>query len=445
MSSRQVEPKEDSVHEALSAFYLEHHALIWSVVVAFGLLIGLVCGLYFNILQRRRIEATLRCSERNYSELNRQLQTLLNGIPDHLMLVASDRSLLWMNRAAQNFAGPSEPPGQVFPCYRQWRQSAAPCGECPVARCFASGQTQEAMIQVAERTFGVKAFPICGEKGQVESVIKLAIDITDKVRLRAENDRENRLAAVGTLAAGVAHEINNPAGLILSNLEIVSEAVNDIAPLLDEQYRTVGDFPLGGLPFSRMRAELPVLLRETGDAARRIRQTVADLKDFSRGDAMQEFAAFPLRAAIERSVRLTDYLLRKATAAFAIEHDPRPIQLHGSQRRIEQVLVNLLANACQALPDRSRAIVLKTRYDDERRVAVLLVRDDGIGIPPENLPKLATPFFTTRQAHGGTGLGLSVSFGIVKEHGGTIHFASEAGKGTTVTVTLPATLQEQSP
>jgi signal transduction histidine kinase len=124
-----------------------------------------------------------------------------------------------------------------------------------------------------------------------------------------------------------------------------------------------------------------------------------------------------------------------------LDRDGNPGQglpgVRGNAQRIEQVIVNLVLNACQALPDPSRAIRASTRFDPDRSAVLFAVEDEGIGIPPENLPRLTDPFFTTKRDSGGTGLGLSVSASIVKEHGGTLEFRSEPGQGATVTLALP--------
>jgi polar amino acid transport system substrate-binding protein len=116
--------------------------------------------------------------------------------------------------------------------------------------------------------------------------------------------------------------------------------------------------------------------------------------------------------------------------------------VRGDAQRLEQVIVNLLLNACQALPDPERAVVLATRLDGAGERVVVEVRDEGVGIAPEHLPRLTEPFFTTRREAGGTGLGLSISAGIVKEHGGTLDFAAAPGGGTVVTLSLPALPRE---
>ncbi|MBT0892516.1 transporter substrate-binding domain-containing protein [Geobacter hydrogenophilus] len=246
----------------------------------------------------------------------------------------------------------------------------------------------------------------------------------------------DKMAALGILVSGVAHEINNPTGLILLDVPILRKIYNDAAPILEERFREEGDFTLGGLRYSRVRQEVPRLMDEMQDGAKRIKRIVEDLKDFARRDDVGG-KEFDLNGVAQAAVRLVDTSLRKATTRFTARYAPDLPQVLANTQRIEQVVVNLVLNACQALPDPSRGIELETSLDAEGGRVILQVRDEGSGIAPENLSRLTDPFFTTKRESGGTGLGLSVSAGIVKEHGGTLSFDSTLGKGTTVTLSLP--------
>lgn len=253
----------------------------------------------------------------------------------------------------------------------------------------------------------------------------------------------DKLAALGILVSGVAHEINNPNGMILLNMPILKEAYADAVELLEERYQREGDFPLGGLPYSRMRRELPLMMDEMHDGAKRIKRIVEDLKDFARLDDRAEQEQIGLNEVAQASVRLVERSLRTATNRFEAEYGAGLPPVRGNRQRIEQVLVNLLLNACQALPDSSRGIFLTTYYDPAGSLVGLTLRDEGSGIAPEHLARLTDPFFTTKRESGGTGLGLSVSAGIVKEHGGLLDFSSTPGQGTTVTLLLPAVTENQ--
>ena len=254
----------------------------------------------------------------------------------------------------------------------------------------------------------------------------------------------DKMAALGTLVSGVAHEINNPNGLILLNIPILRKVQADVARLLDRLREREGDFSLGGIPYSRMREELPKMLEEMQDGALRIKRIVNDLKDFARREDGAGKVLLDVNDASRKAVRLVEAVIRKHTDRFSAVYEADLPLVWGNPQRIEQVVVNLVLNACQALPDRSRAIEIATRHDDEKGMVVLCVRDEGTGIAPEHLPHLTDPFFTTKRETGGTGLGLSVSAGILKEHGGCLTFSSEPGKGTVVCLELPAA-REESP
>ncbi len=247
----------------------------------------------------------------------------------------------------------------------------------------------------------------------------------------------DKMAALGILVSGVAHEINNPTGLILLDVPILRKIYNDAAPILEERFREEGDFTLGGLRYSRVREEVPRLLDEMQDGAKRIKRIVEDLKDFARRDDVGGKELVDINGVAQAAVRLVDTSLRKATTRFTARYAPELPQVLANTQRIEQVVVNLILNACQALPNPERGMELETSLDEEGGRIILRVRDEGSGIAPENLSRLTDPFFTTKRENGGTGLGLSVSAGIVKEHGGTLSFESTPGEGTTVTLSLP--------
>ncbi len=254
----------------------------------------------------------------------------------------------------------------------------------------------------------------------------------------------DKMAALGVLVSGVAHEINNPTGLILLEVPTLKRVHADTVRILERYYRENGDFVCGGLPYSRMREEIPRSLEKIQDAGKRIKRIVDDLKDFSRqGDSTgNEKVDFNQMA--QAAVRLVEPTIRKATGCFRVDYGPGLPKIRGNGPRIEQVLVNLILNACQALPDTDRCIELTTAYDRERQSVSFRLRDEGSGIAPEHLARLTDPFFTTKREIGGTGLGLSVSAGIVKEHSGTLEFQSTPGFETIVTLRLPVVLEEKT-
>ncbi|SCY83269.1 transporter substrate-binding domain-containing protein [Desulfoluna spongiiphila] len=247
----------------------------------------------------------------------------------------------------------------------------------------------------------------------------------------------DKMASLGILVSGVAHEINNPNSLVLLNTPVIMDSFEDLWPILEGYYEQHGDFLVGGLEYTRMREEIPHMLSEMQAGGKRIKHIVEDLKDFSRIDNSRQMEVMDLNEVVRAAARLVDNSIKKATHCFSVSCSDSLCKVRGNPQRIEQVVVNLILNACQALSAPDQCIALKTFNSPDRKGVVLEVRDEGTGIDPDHLPHLTDPFFTTKRDTGGTGLGLSVSTTIVNEHGGVLDFVSEPGEGTTASLRLP--------
>lgn len=267
----------------------------------------------------------------------------------------------------------------------------------------------------------------------------------EELRLRQQQlVQADKMASLGILVSGVAHEINNPNALILLNAPMVIDYVKDIQPIAEAYYKEHGDFTVAGLPYSRMRTKMPTKLLEMQDSAKKIKRIVDDLKGFARRDETGNACLLDFNVTVQTAIRLVENTIRKSTSHFTLDYTTTLPKIKGNAQRIEQVIVNLILNACQALRNTEEGISLSTKYDRDRREIVLEISDEGEGIAPEVLQHLTDPFFTTKREQGGTGLGLSVSDSIIKEHHGSLEFSSIPGQGTTATLRLPAVLEEVS-
>ncbi|MGH7435099.1 MAG: two-component system sensor histidine kinase NtrB, partial [Polyangiaceae bacterium] len=237
------------------------------------------------------------------------------------------------------------------------------------------------------------------------AVLAYARDVTDRARLRAQLAHADRLASLGTMAAGVAHEINNPLTFMALATESLTRRAGPGEQALVEGLRTGID---------------------------RIAAIVRDLRSFGRGDE-ETPGPVDLGAAIDAAERLVQHELRPR-GVLVKEYGALPAVV-GVSRRIEQVFVNLLLNAVHAFGDRNDGRILVRAEAAGEHVAVT-VEDDGVGVPAENLDAIFEPFFTTRAASGGTGLGLSICRDIMVRSGGELRAASVVGKGTSMVVTL---------
>jgi PAS domain S-box-containing protein len=247
----------------------------------------------------------------------------------------------------------------------------------------------------------------------------------------------NKMTALGTLVSGMAHEINNPNHLVLMNSRVLAEAWDDAVPILDAHRDARGEFTLSGLPYAEMRTTVPTLVHDVHEGALRIQRIVRDLKDFARPPGPRVEQPFALNEAVERALRLLAHAIGRRTRRFHVALAPDLPLLIGDAQHVEQVVVNLVTNALEALPDPDREVRVSTALDAAGRAVVLEVRDEGVGIPAEHLARVCDPFFTTRRDRGGTGLGLAITSSLVRLHGGEIRFASEPGKGTRVIVRFP--------
>jgi polar amino acid transport system substrate-binding protein len=254
----------------------------------------------------------------------------------------------------------------------------------------------------------------------------------------------SKMVALGTLVSGVAHEVNNPNNFIMLNSPILKEAWENAMPILEKYYQENGDFILGGIQFSEMRENIPALFSGISDGAKRIKQIVDELKNYVRDNTADLNQTVDINEVIKSTVSLLSNMIKNSTNHFSVKYGNHIPLLKGNFQRLEQVMINLIQNACQALADSQKGIFVSVKFDKDGSNIVINVRDEGTGIAPETLEHVTDPFFTTKHDSGGVGLGLSISSKIIEEHGGRMRFKSEIGAGTSVEITLPVDPEKQT-
>lgn len=269
-------------------------------------------------------------------------------------------------------------------------------------------------------------------------------EIDERKQLESQLVQSEKLASLGQLAAGVAHEINNPIGFISSNLGALDGYFKQLQEMLDayrEAENAIGSSEVieqlsqlrERVELDFLREDIPLLIKESKDGIGRVGRIVKDLKDFSRVDSNQEWQWANLQQGIESTLNIVANELKyKADVVKEFQQLP-DIECLPSQ--INQVIMNLIVNASQAMGPERGTITLRTGLEGE--TVSIEVADTGIGIEPDNLQKIFDPFYTTKPVGQGTGLGLSLSYGIVKKHQGDISVRSEVGVGSTFRVELP--------
>lgn len=282
-------------------------------------------------------------------------------------------------------------------------------------------------------------------QGRVTALVLCGADITERkenervrARHREELLRTDRMASLGILVSGVAHEINNPNNFIILNGDNLRDIWKDIRPVLDHHQAEHPGFQVAGLPYSEVRDETGRLIHGIQEGARRIKAIVQHLKDFARQAPSDMSQSVDLNQVVEASVTILGALIRKSTDGFTFHPSSVPPLVRGDFQKLEQVTINLITNACHALSDQNAAITVTTSVLSQEGKVRLSVRDEGCGIPEEVMPHIFDPFFTTKRDQGGTGLGLSISYGIAQDHLGSLQVRTVAGRGTEFTLELPA-------
>jgi signal transduction histidine kinase/CheY-like chemotaxis protein/HAMP domain-containing protein len=369
------------------------------------------------------------------------LQTVFDGISEPLLLLDRELRIKMMNETACKYyqlAPGREPLGNK--CHHLFREEPSPCKGCTVPVDIKDGRPRvfqrKGFIQ-PDRDEKVSVYPIKTAVGKIDGCVLHIRDMTDEKRMERELMQADRMISLGILVSGVAHEINNPNNWIMLNAPILLETWRSILPILDAYYEKNGDFSAGGLPYLEMKEAVPRLLSGILGGSKRIMKIVNDLKDYARHQPGDPRAPVDINKMLDNAVSLVENQIKKSTTRFAVDYDDALPMIQGDWQRLEQVVINLLQNACQALPNHNSAIFLKSFFDKQTGMAAISVQDEGRGIPEKNLLRITDPFFTTKADIGGTGLGLSVSSKIIKNHGGRLTVVSREGKGATFTILLP--------
>ncbi|WP_305042763.1 PAS domain S-box protein [Geoalkalibacter sp.] len=269
-------------------------------------------------------------------------------------------------------------------------------------------------------------------------------DITEKVRIEQEMKttqaqliHANKMASLGMLIASVAHEINNPNNCIGVNAAVLDDIWRDACPVLARESGEQGGLELAGVPWPEAEETITQLLAGIARGSQRIAAIINNMREFVSSDGKGLDGAVDLGKVVQDAVQILTPQIHKHTDHFGLSVAENLPAMRGNAQQIEQVVINLLANALQSLPDKKAAVHVQGEFVGERGSLVLRIRDEGRGMDPLTLTRVTEPFFSTRRDAGGTGLGLYISSSIVEAHGGTLEFDSQTGRGTTATLWLP--------
>ena len=359
----------------------------------------------------------IRLRQQELLENRNTLQALIDGIPNPIYTINDDWQLVVINRtkADELQATPNDLVNQV--CYQAFFQREAPCEHCLVANTLRDKSAQKWTINWIgddhlPREWNVNAYPIPSRQASSARAVIVWQDRTEERRLENSLLQAGKLAAIGQLAAGVAHEINNPMTAINANAEMLKMFISPE----DENYEAVELIALAG---------------------ERAANVVRGLLDFARQETYA-FIVGNVNLSIQQSLTLVQYQLKQANIEVSVDLAKNLPDIIASWEHLKSVWLNLLVNARDALQDMPNPMLeITSRLGEDEQFILVLVRDTGKGMTPAELAHIFEPFYTTKDPGKGTGLGLATSHRIIEQHGGDVDVVSVPNEGTTFIVRLP--------
>ncbi len=415
-----------------------------------------VVGVIVDITERKEMESELRTSEEKYRQI-------VDNIGIGVAMISPQAQVLEMNRQMRSWF-PSTEPGEPTPCYHLFNHTPSdqPCEGCPTMDALATGKVCEAVIgapeKAGQRCFRIIASPIHDRNGGVTAAIELVEDVTDKLALERELRQAQKLEAIGQLAAGIAHEINTPIQYVGDNIRFLQEAFEDISAALKAygqlqeavERQSPSDEIIMDVKARVAEADLPYLAEEIPNAieqslegVQRVSKIVRAMREFSHPGTEQKVEV-DLNQALENTITVARNEW-KYVAEMETDFEASMPAVPCFPGEMNQVFLNLIVNASHAISDVTDGgrlgkgkISISTRADKD--AVTIRISDSGSGIPEAIQTRIFDPFFTTKAVGKGTGQGLAIARGVVTDkHGGTLHFNTQSGKGTTFIIVLPLT------
>jgi PAS domain S-box-containing protein len=397
------------------AVWLEQDLMVSELLGAIGEAIAHNLSRSSESRQSQDTIEALRIFQEQLLNSRNTLRALFDSSPNSIYIVDPAYSLIAinMNRAESAGRSPKELVGKQ--CFSVLFKRETPCQGCQVGKTLQTGintrrMERRSINEGQDLELEVSTFPIWDQKGQIIQAFLFEEDVTERQLLQASLAQSEKLAAVGQLAAGVAHEINNPLTTILANAQLLQRK---LPPQEGDLHEMVG------------------LIIQASDRASQI---VRDLLDFARRERY-DLAPADINETIQRTISLMGHELGSRSITLRFDPAPDLPVIQASVDHLQGVWLNLLINAIDAIDPGPGIIDIRTgKVGDTIQVAII---DNGVGIPPEHISRVFEPFYTTKDPGHGTGLGLSVCHQIITRHGGQIQVSSQPGEGTTITVSLP--------
>ena len=348
-------------------------------------------------------------------------ETTFDAIKDPVMIINEDYEIERANRAAADVVGIDIRKFVRNTCYKIFAEREEPCPDCPLQKTLSDREPHAVDIPhfPGDREFHVSSYLLDYKVTDKRSIVHHYRNVTEEVKLQRTIVQTEKMAALGMMAGGVAHEINNPLSGILAFVQLIQRDLDKESPAQED-------------------------LKEIENAALRCKKIVENLLNFSRQTKGIDRSHIDLNETVQSILPLFRLKLKSLNIDLKENYTPGLEPVLGNAPQLQQVILNVISNAADAMP-KGGVVTIRTGRDSTGQLAQIQIQDTGMGIKKEDLNGIFNPYFTTKSLGRGTGLGLSISYNIIQEHGGKIEVKSEVNKGSTFTIFIPIYLEKERP
>jgi signal transduction histidine kinase/GAF domain-containing protein len=394
-----------------------------------------------NARLRAEVEERIRIQEQ-IEQSRETLQGIFDGISDPLILMDAQMKVKMVNRAAADYYGITKPQDlHAGTCHQLLKESLTPCEGCEVPQAISNRKNamfEREGLMDADRIEHVFIYPLEGGDAQGPDVLLRISDITEQRLFEEQLIQSEKLASLGTLVSSIAHEINNPNSFITLNIPILRDFLETLIPIADKYAERHPDLELCHMPYPEFRKDILALLDNIQHGSDRIYRVVSNLREFSQVKGKKEEKWVDLKSVIDKSLSLCGVKVRSAVKTFVTDIPEDLPKVYTDPYSLEQIIVNLLANAADASDKRDSWIKLRVAVNETwLDHTIIEVSDNGHGMDEEARHKIFDPFVTSKSRSDGTGLGLYVCYNLAEALRGRIDVESEPGMGSTFRVILP--------
>ena len=385
--------------------------------------------------------------ERTKDELRKskaRLQSIFDGISDPLILLGEGLTIHAVNRPTLDYYMIKNP-DQIIgkPCFVGLSNQSKICEGCIIPEAVSEGKEQKFQrrsLKISEQFEEVSLYPIIDNSGNIEATIIRIQDITEEKRMEKQLIQSEKLASIGVLVSGIAHEINNPNNYISVNIPILRDYINRMIPIIDEYAKKHPDLKILHMPYPEFREDIFELLDNIQHGSRQIKSIVKELKVFSKPDLDKPNEKIDLKPMFEKVFAFCWSKIRKTVKTFNFNIPENLPEIPIDSQFLEQILINLLINAANAFDapfnENSRVDLVVSMDDSKENQLIIEVSDNGRGMDEKILDKIFDPFFTTTPSEEGTGLGMYIVHNLIEKIGGRIQVESKLGEGSKFTLIL---------